>query len=276
MLSVSCLLGQAQIEQYGPFVGGNLFLYKSNLYNSQDLHADSVQHYQITPGFGLSFDFGYRYLNGLSIQSGLSYGSSGQHYNGKDSVVGDVVTFSAKTNMSFIKVPLIFSMTTRNDKPVKAFYSVGIFAALNTGFSESFSFDFAHAVNASYTTTITKETYEVKYKNDTAKHAYNLNERPYRSLGWGAILALGASKRMNKKTEGFMQLKMEYQLSSSENTDQMIFTPQAGTADSKHLGYVWGNYAKYMHHNGNYNRPATHPFNLGLTFGIRHFIFDFD
>ena len=268
----------AQIEQYGPFIGGSAFVYKSNLYNAQDLHADSVQKYAFTPGAGISFDFGYRYLNGFSVSSGLSFSTSNQKYSGHDSIIGDVVTFSAKTKMSFIKVPLILSMQTRNDKPVKAFYSLGVFASLNTGYSETATWDYAHQnFYRNHTTTITKKTIETKYNNDTTKYQSTVSERPYRTLGWGAIMAMGISKRYSKKSEMYIQARIDYQISSSENNDQVVFTPVSGSADVRHEGYVWGNYAKYMHKlSSNYNRPATHPFNLGITFGIRHYIFDFE
>ena len=127
------------------------------------------------------------------------------------------------------------------------------------------------------TTTIDKKTIENKYGGDTSKYASTVDQRPYRRHGWGAILGLGASKRFNQNAEGFIQFKIEYQISSSENNDEMIYTPTAGSKEIKRTGHVWGNYAKYMRSaNSNYNRPATHPFNMGLTFGLRYYLFDFE
>ncbi len=278
VLSLFSLKSVAQIEQYGPYVGGTGFVYKSNLYNAQDLNTDSVQNYSFTPGFGLSFDFGHKYLNGISISSGISFSTSNQNYSGNDTIIGDVVKFSAKTKMSYLKIPLILSMQTRNDKRAKAFYSLGVFYSYNTGYSETATWDYSH--NNFYrdqTTTITKQSIETKYDKDTNSYVSNVSDRPYKRHGWGAILALGASKRYSKNGEWFIQTRIEYQISSSENNDEMVFTPAAGSKDTKRVGHVWGNYAKYMHKaNSNYNRAATHPFNLGLSFGIRYYLFDFE
>ena len=277
LLSVFSLKSIAQIEQYGPFVGASAFVYKSNLYNAQDLHADSVQNYAITPGFGVSFDFGRKFLNGISISSGLSFSTSNQNYKGKDPVIGDAVTFSAKTKMSYLKIPLIFSMQTRNDKKAKAYYSLGVFYSYNTGYSETSTLNYDKNVYPDQTTTISKQTVTTKYNNDTNSYVSNISARPYQRHGWGAIMALGASKRYSKNGEWFIQTKIEYQISSSENNDEMVFTPAKGSKDTRHVGYVWGNYAKYMRSaNSNYNRSATHPFNLGLSFGIRYYLFDFE
>ncbi len=271
------LQSTAQIEQYGPFVGGTAFVYKSNLYNAQDFASDSVQKYSTTMGFGAGFDFGHKYLNGISISSGLHFGTNNQNYKSKDTIPGDILTFTANAKMTFIKIPLVVSMQTRNDKAAKAFYSMGLFYSYNTGYSEKINWEYKHNTALNHTTTIKKQTIENAFPKDSNKYVSNVDQRPYNRHGWGAILGMGASKRYSKNAEWFCQLKIEYQISSSENNDEMVFTPAAGSVDTKHVGHVWGNYAKYLHRtNSNYNRPATHPFDLGLSFGIRYYLFDFE
>jgi hypothetical protein len=124
-LFLSCLINPsafAQNEQYGPYVGGNVFINKSNLANAHDRQTDSVQQYAFTPGVGAGFDFGYKYENGISISSGLWFGTTNQNYKGKDSIVGDNVTFEAKTTMSFLKIPLMVSVQSKNYQQLKAFF----------------------------------------------------------------------------------------------------------------------------------------------------------
>jgi hypothetical protein len=153
-----------------------------------------------------------------------------------------------------------------------------LYYGYNATFSEEANWEYEY--NNSYrdrTMTIDKETIETKYAGDTNKYVATIDDRPYKRHSWGAILGMGASKRMNKNTEGFVQFKIEYQISSSENTEETVFTPTKGSKETKRTGYVWGNYAKYMHGaNSNYNRPATHPFNMGITFGIRYYLFDLE
>jgi len=277
VFSLFSLKAIAQIEQYGPFLGGTGLVYKSNLYNAQDLSADSVQKYAFTPGFGLSFDFGYKSLNGISISSGISVSTSNQKYKSKDTIYGDVLDFSATTKMTYIKVPLILSMQTRNDRNLKAFYSVGLFYSYNSGFSETAKWDYKYNDFADRTTSIKKKEIESTFPKDSNSYVSTISERPYRRHGWGAILAMGASKRFSTKGEWFIQARIDYQLSSSENNDEVVFTPTTGSSDSKRAGYVFGNYAKYMSNKtSNYNRPATHPFNIGLSFGLRYYVFDFE
>jgi hypothetical protein len=268
----------AQLEQYGPFVGGNAFVYKSNLFNASDLQADSVQKYKLTLGFSGGFDFGYRFENGVSVHSGISFGTSNQNYTGNDSIVGNVVEMTASSKLGFVKIPIMVSMQTRNEKPLKLFYSLGLYYGFNTGFSETYTFDYKYNDNIrDFTTTIKDKTVDTKYKNDTSIYNFELSDRPYKKHAWGAILGFGASKRMNDKLEGFAQLRIEYQISSVENTDEMVIIPNPGSKGESGVTRVWGNYAKYMHNaKSNYNRPATHPFNLGITFGLRYFLFDFE
>ncbi|MBK7763780.1 MAG: outer membrane beta-barrel protein [Bacteroidetes bacterium] len=271
------VFANAQIEHYGPFVGGNVFVYKSNLYNAKDLASDSVQKYKATMGFSGGFDFGYRMLNGISISSGISFGTSNQKYASKDSIVGDVVDFKATTKMSFIKIPIVLSMQTRNDKPTKAYYSLGLFYSYNTGFSDNATWDYKHnSFSPDRTMNIDGEIVENLFANDKKIYSSKISERPYRRHGWGAILGLGASKRFSEKAEWFIQSRIEYQVSSSENTDELIFNPTPGSVEERRVGRVFGNYAKYMQNTkSSYDRPATHPFNIGLTFGLRYYLFDF-
>lgn len=276
-ISLFVISANAQIEHYGPYVGGNIFVNKANLYNAKDLASDSVQIYKATMGFSGGFDFGYRMLNGISISSGISFGTCNQKYGSKDTIVGDIVDFKATSKMSFIKIPLVLSMQTRNDKPAKAFYSMGLFYSYNTGYSDNATWDYTHnSFSPDRTMNIEKEIVENLYANDKKIYSSKISERPYRRHGWGAIFGLGASKRFSEKAEWFLQAKIEYQISSSENTDEVIFTPTPGSVEEQRVGRVFGNYAKYMHNNNtSYDRPATHPFNFGLNFGIRYYLFDF-
>jgi hypothetical protein len=125
--------------------------------------------------------------------------------------------------------------------------------------------------------TIDKFTIENEFSGDTSTYISEVEDRPYRRHGWGAVMAMGLSKQFNKNAEWFVQAKMEYQISNSEFNEETLFTPASGSSDKRKLGHVWGNYAKYMHRaNSNYNRPFTHPFNIGVTFGIRYYLFDFE
>jgi hypothetical protein len=270
-------VSKAQIEHYGPFVGGNVFGYKANLYNAKDFAADSVQKYKMTFGVSGGFDFGYRWLNGISISSGISFGSCNQNYGSKDSIAGDIVDFSASTKMSFVKIPLVISMQTRNDKPRKAYYSLGVFYSYNAGFSETATWDYTHnSFSPDKTINIKGEEIETQLANDSKIYKSTMSERPYQRHAWGAILGLGMSKRYSDNAEWFFQTKVEYQVSSSENTDEVTFTPTEGSVEPRRVGHVWGNYAKYMQNDkASFSRPATHPFCLGLTFGIRYYLFNF-
>ncbi|HNF71621.1 MAG TPA: outer membrane beta-barrel protein [Chitinophagaceae bacterium] len=272
------ITGQAQIEQYGPYIGLNVFGYKSNLYNAEDLASDSVQKYKMTFGFSGGFDFGYRALNGISISSGISFGTCNQNYSSTDSIVGDIVAFKATTKMSYLKIPVVVTMQTRNEKPVKAYYSLGLFYSYNTGASDEATWDYTHnAFSPDLTLNIKGETIEKLYSNDKTKYEAKVNERPYRRHGWGGIFALGLSKQYSKKGEWFAQAKIEYQISSSENTDELTYTPTPGSMEPRRTDHVWGNYAKFMPDNTSaYSRPATHPYCLGINIGIRRYLYDFD
>ncbi|MBL7767174.1 MAG: outer membrane beta-barrel protein [Chitinophagaceae bacterium] len=277
MLSLS-FFAQAQMEQYGPFVGGHAFVYKSNLFNSDDFRSDSVQKYKATMGFGGGFDYGYKGENGVSISSGLYFGTNNQKYGSEDTIVGDVLTFSAETKMSFLKVPLIISIQTRNESNLKAYYSLGAYICYNTGYSETINWDYKHNNSSlDLETTIEKKMMTSKYKGDSNTYSWKLDKRPYRRLGIGAIAAVGVSQKLSKQLDGYIQAKLEYQITNAEYSGETTFTPNNSKSGARYIDHLWGNYAKYMpDKKSDYERWGTHPFNLGVTFGLRYFIFKFD
>ena len=73
------------------------------------------------------------------------------------------------------------------------------------------------------------------------------------------------------------QLKGDFTLTNAEITDEIKFSPtKTATTTYPYSGHAFQNYAKYMHDpKSNYNRASTHPFNVGISIGIRYYLFDF-
>ena len=274
-LLVSGFASQAQItEAFGPFYNVNVFVNKGNLFNSDDLRVDSFQKYAITPAFAGSLEYGRLYDNGFSYSIGLQFGTCGQKYTGVDSAYP--YTLNATTKSSFLKVPLTFSHQTRNDKKLKFMYSLGFFYGLTLAYTDKISMDYTDANLPDYETTITKDKIVTTSAKDTTKRSYALDASPVNKHGLGALGGVGVSYRIKPRTEFIAQVKGEFQFTDLENDTEILHTPTDGTAGVTQLNYVYGNYAKYMNANSsNFRRAATHPFNLGLTIGLRFYVFTF-
>nr|MBP6316331.1 hypothetical protein [Chitinophagaceae bacterium] len=262
-------------QVYGPFYGVNLYVYKSNLFNSDDFRADSFQKYTFTPGFAGNFEYGYLSESGFSVATGLHFGTNNQNYKGSDPYY--MYTMTANTKMSFLKIPLIFGMQKVTDKKLKLLYTLGFYYAYNTGYSDKIVLDYTNANIKNTQQTIKKEVETNTIVGDTFKSVYTMDKRPYARHGLGATAGLGITYRLKQKMDFVAQFKGEFQITNAENTAEFRYTPVQPTPGLPSNRHTYGNYAKYMvNTKSNYNRAGTHPFNIGLTLGIRMYLFDFD
>lgn len=262
-----------ETEAYGPFINFNVYGYKSNLFNSDDLRADSFQAYAITPSFGASIERGRLYENGFSYAIGLQFGTNNQKYTGEHKDYP--YKLKATTKASFIKVPLTLAHQTRNDKKLKFMYSLGVFYSLNTGYSDVIELDYIDPLAADFTTTITKKGIDTKNNKDTNKTSYLFENSPINTHGFGALGGVGISYRVASRTELMVNLKGEFQFTNMESTDENLWTPTGSTTGTPELKHLYGNYAKYMNGAGAYRRAGTRPFNIGLNIGLRFYLFSF-
>ncbi len=267
------LNAQAQLKEiYGPFYSGSVFVNKGNLFNPDDLRADSFQAYALTPNVGLQFDYGYLFENGFSVSGGIHYSTCNQKYTGDNSSYA--YSLSGTTNASFIKLPITFSHQTRNDKLFKFIYSVGFFYAYTMGYSDKYTLDYKADNVASTTTTITQKEMTQTMDGSSSKATYALQNNVFHRHNIGALAAAGISYRFKERWEFITQLRSEIFMSNVENINKNVLTPTDGTPGFAQYGYVYGNYAKYMRSpNLNDRRSATRPFNLGLTLGLRKYVF---
>ena len=274
LLFVMGFKGFAQeTEAYGPFINMNLYGYKSNLFNSDDLRADSFQKYSFTPSFAGSIERGYLYENGFSYSIGFQFGTNSQKYTGADASYP--YKLKATTKSSFFKIPLTFSHQTRNDKKLKFLYSLGFYYSLNTAYSDVIEYDYIDPNAADVTTTINKKGLNSKNTKDTFKTSYTFDNSPINAHGLGVLGGAGISYRIKSRTELLINLKGEFQVTNMENTDETLWTPTGSTPGTPRLNHLYGNYAKYMGNSNAYRRAATHPFNIGLQIGLRFYLFSF-
>lgn len=266
----------ASAQLYGKYWGANLNIYKSNLFNADDVRADSFQKYKMTPGVGGSIEYGYLYENGISYSFGLQFGTNNQSYVG-NAITGSKLTMEAKTKLSYLKIPFTVTIQHINDKKTKFLYSIGAFYSYNLAYSDIRTFSYSDGSIKPYEMTIKKEVLTANIVGDTAKATYDIKDRPYHRHGIGASAGIGFSRLVKEKVELITQLKGEFQISNAENTDENTLTPTGATSGYPQADYVYGNYAKYMYAPGkNENRAATHPFTIGLTIGLRFYLFDFN
>ncbi len=283
---VACLLLffawniNAQDKTYGPFWGLHFYGYKSNLFNSDDFRVDSFQKYKITPGFGGSIEYGYLYQSGFSVSGGIEYGTNNQNYIGEH--ISYTFDMEAKTKASFLKIPIVFGMQARKDKRLKYFYTLGFYYSYNTGYSDKIVLDFKDSITKQPTETISidKDSYTVTYDTSKYQTVLSMDKRPVIRNGAGVLAGMGINYRIKDKIQFIAQLKGEFTFTNIENIEKVRFVYQPGTNNTvgfPYSGYLYNNYSKYMDDKQkNWNRAGTHPFNIGLTVGIRYYLFDFN
>jgi len=269
---------QVSAQVYGPFYGANVFVNKSNLFNSDDLRADSFQTYKMTPSFAGNFEIGYLYQNGLSIATGIQYGTCNQKYAGADNYYPYNLTGTTKT--SSIRIPVIFGIQKMNDKKLKFLYTVGFYYSYNTAYSDKWELTNKVPINnVTQTQTYTVKDDIISYENNINKQANysaNLDKRPYQRHGLGALGSVGIKYQLKEKLEFIAQLKCEFTVTNAEITEEIRFIPINDPLSFPYSGHVFQNHAKFMDDkNSNWNRASTHPFNLGISVGVRYYLFDF-
>jgi hypothetical protein len=266
----------ASAQMYGTFYGVHLFTYKSNLFNSDDLRADSFQAYSFTPGIAGQFEYGYLYENGFSVSGGIQFGTNNQKYKGSDGTYN--YDLKATTKTSYLKIPLTFAMQAINDRKMKFIFSWGFYYSYNAGYSDYILYDFKDPTVKDLETRIDKDTYVSNLVGDTAKTSYAMDNRPFKRHGLGALGGVGFNYKIGDKTDLMVQVKGEFLITNAENNEEVTFTPTGSTAitEKPRLDRPFQNYAKYMFApKTNHNRAGTHPFNFGISIGIRRYLFDF-
>jgi hypothetical protein len=265
---------------FGPYIGGSAYSFKSNLFNSDDLRVDSFQTYKKTLGFAGSFDFGYLWENGVSLNSGLQLGSNNQKYVGGDSSFP--FQMEAKTKLTFLRIPLTIGKQRMDGEHKTVFiYSAGLFYSYNTGYKDEYLQDYYDTTIKDFRVITTKKTQTVSWvSKDTIISSYVMNKRPYTRHGFGAVATLGISYKLKAKLFLNVLAKGEFQITNAEVTDRITFSNIKNsvlTPIPPVTRHTFGNYAKYMtKSNANHNRAGTHPFNLGLSIGLRYYLFEFN
>ena len=109
-----------------------------------------------------------------------------------------------------------------------------------------------------------------------AQQQRKLQQRRFRVNGLGALGSVGIKYQLKEKLEFIAQLKCEFTVTNAEITDEIRFTPINDPLSFPYSGHAFQNYAKFMDDkNSNWNRASTHPFNLGISVGVRYYLFDF-
>lgn len=277
VLTIMSQFSQAQI--YGPYVGASAYGYKSNLFNSDDLRVDSFQKYKITPGFSGSFDFGYLYENGVSINTGIQIGNSNQKYQGGDTTYP--YQFDAMTKLTSIKIPLTFGKQRMDgEKKTVLIYSAGFYYTYNASYKDRYTVDFTNKNTLDYEVVTEKKTQTSTFTaNDSVFSTLLLDRRPYTRHGFGAVANLGVAIRLKEKLDLTILAKSEFQINNAEITEKITYRDTKSSASNPILpytDYAFGNYSKYLDKlNQNHNRAGTHPFNIGISVGLRYYIFEF-
>jgi hypothetical protein len=282
LLSICIFLLASQLvdaQIYGPYIGASFYGYKSNLFNSDDLRVDSFQKYVITPGFAGSFDYGYLWENGVTFNTGLQIGTSNQKYKGGDTTFP--YQFEAQTKLTQVKIPItIGKQTMHGEHKVVLIYSAGLYYAYTASYKDELFVNFTNKNIKDLRYVTEKKTFTEKWDiKDTITNAYVMSRRPYTKHGIGVVANLGIAYRIKEKLDFTVLAKAEFQVTNAEITDQIVYTnAKSGISnpivpESKH---AFGNYAKYMTKaNQNHNRSGTHPFNIGLSVGLRYYLFEF-
>ncbi len=220
---------QAQV-----YVGANVGINNTKLYNTSDAKADERQDYIMTwkPQFG--FELGYAIKNKLSIGILPQLYKAGQNYKGVPLGFSDISSIAAQVNLNYLKLPIYGRLHFNNaNSKISSFLQLGLAPSFLSNFTEVNTYNYIPSgLNQFRTQQVTTfnrhdavgiETKLVNgiSKTDTSKIGFDKGF--YKSTAFSIQLGYGINLQVSKQLNIYAQLQGEYGLSNIEQTDTLYF-----------------------------------------------------
>lgn len=262
--------------QWGLTGGG----FTSMLTNRDDIDADArldPQTSNFTYAAGIEGIYWFQKTIGFGGQ--VLYWKGGAKYIGKDSLSGDKL--SAKTDMTYIKVPLLFHFKSYNryypDRRTRFSAMFGPYVAVLNSSSDEAIWKDANG-NERNGTTISDLDYSFQVGTNTPISG-SLNSGIYKPLDIGFVLGIGGEVRLWRRTVLALHVRTDIGISNVENTKGTKITYDSDPMKEYDFNPWKDMYAKYTPANANDiakgwepNRPATKNFSAGVFLSLRKYI----
>ncbi len=262
--------------QWGLTGGG----FTSMLTNRDDIEADArldPQTSNFTYAAGIEGIYWFQKTIGFGGQ--VLYWKGGAKYIGKDSLTGDKL--SAKTDMTYIKVPLLFHFKSYNryypDRRTRFSAMFGPYVAILNNSSDEATWKDANG-NERNGTTISDLNYSFQVGTN-APISGSLNKGIYKPLDLGFVLGIGGEVRLWRRTVLALHVRTDIGISNVENSKGTKITYDSDPMKEYDFNPWKGMYAKYtapgatdIANGWEPNRPATKNFSAGVFLSLRKYI----
>jgi hypothetical protein len=260
--------------QWGVVAGG----FTSMMNNRDDIDADQrldPQMVNFSYGGGLEYIYWFQPSIGVGAQ-GLFW-QGGAAYTGKDSLSG--ITMSAKTTMTYLKVPVLFHFKSYNryypDRRVRFSAMFGPYIGLLSGFDDEITLKDKDN-NLLTKTSISGNDYVTGSNGETKG---SLSGQIYKPLDLGFVAGFGLECRLWRRTVIALHLRTDIGISNAENNKGLKITYDTDNTKEYDFNPWKGLYAKYnagtaqdIAEGWESNRPATKNFAVGGFLSVRKYI----
>lgn len=259
------------------FIGADLNVNYTALLNKDDKKADRRLNGKISvapeAGLRLGYDFMPPHGGLKAISLGVGYFNVTQNYTGDniDNPRSGIRNLEAKTNLNYIKIPVVLDFSFRQDKKINIIASAGIFYAYLLSYKDEMNGTSAYGSGGVFLPI----HYEVR-NNDyffqllTTSDQGKTDKFYYKKSIWGLQGSVGSQIKMNEKVSITISANGLYSFTNIENRTPIDHSGGLGTYDPWKLMLP-----KYYSDNAlttfnTTNRPATKILSLGIRVGIAY------
>lgn len=260
--------------QWGLTGGG----FTSMLTNRDDIDADArLDPQTMNFSYAAGIEGVYWFQKTIGFGGQVLYWKGGAKYTGKDSITSN--TLSAKTDLTYIKVPLLFHFKSYNryypDRRTRFSAMFGPYVSVLNSYSDE------KTIKAPDGKTVESEsTSDLNFTSGLNNETIGtLNTGIYKPLDLGFVLGLGGEIRLWRRTVLALHIRTDIGISNVENSKGTKITYKSDPMKEVDFNPWKGMYAKYTDASANDvakgwepNRPATKNFSAGAFLSIRKYI----
>lgn len=255
--------------QYGLIGVGHL----STIYNYDDFNAD----HRLDPNISnFKYGFGVQRIRWYSPWFGVGpevlYWLDGASYKGIDTLGGTPLILDGNTELTTIKLPVLFHWKSYNryhhDRKLRVNAFFGPYISAVIGASDAWSFTVAGS------DPVIKQTFSITDQNvDWNGGLGKLDASTYKPFDWGFVMGAGAEFRLWTRTIIALGVRADVGAQDLENKGTLKYTAE-GSVQAVDFDYWNILYSKFVNEAPNIitNRPGSRNISAGGYLSIRKYI----
>jgi opacity protein-like surface antigen len=255
------LIGSTWAQEGAFRIGAVLLPQNTWLLNQDDSDAGPELDYEVTWGFAGGISASYNFNDYLGVGLDVLYSNQGQKYKGRDSAT----TYTAKTTLNYLKVPLLFRFNSDPNSVVQ--FSAFLGPQFSFLLSYKDRFEAFEANVPSFRMEVSGKEWSIT--EDGTSDKVKLTAPIYKSFLPGAVLGFGIGIKPTDALLISLHIRADYAFGDAENKDAKVDHTHHGGGQEPY----WSDKPKYGDDApADYTRPATTALTGGLQLGVYYTI----